>query len=224
MTKLRSAVLIDELHFGPRTYSSIRVGEPIQSHDGIFRVPVFDERSFLWNLIELHPELSMLHFTVSQSTPGKDAGFRDRLVESLVNRGHAIRTPYSYANRRVRDAVPVFLASGALKRFLEDPSSSVAEAERAAGDSKPSAPAQAEQKSKPLASKLAPKITGDAYQVFFIDDIGDATALSEPLATHEEAVQWEKDYWKAYFEEHPGTVLYFCSSEVRSVFVPKETP
>lgn len=116
----------------------------------------------------------------------------------------------------------MLLASGALKRFLEDPSSSVAEAEHAAGVSKPSAPAQPEEKSEPLASKLAPKLTGDAYQVFFIDDIGDATALSEPIATREDAVQWEKDYWKAYFEEHPGAVLYFCSSEVRSVFVPEE--
>lgn len=37
------------------------------------------------------------------------------------------------------------------------------------------------------------------------------------------AVNREKDYWTAYFEKHPGTTLYFCGSEVRSVFIPKET-
>lgn len=75
---------IDELHFGPRTYSPIRVGEPIQSHEGVFRVPGFDERSFLWNLIELHPELSMLPFTVASNRSHK-LGMSSEAISDLLS-------------------------------------------------------------------------------------------------------------------------------------------
>lgn len=211
MNELRSEVLIDELRVATRVYPDIRIGEPVRSPDGVTRVPFFSGRSFLWNLIELRDDLSPLHFIVSQSTP--DRSVWTQLIAKLVERGHAVETPYSYKSRSVRDAVPVLLASGALKRFLEDPTG-------VSASSEPTAEREPAQKQPQPQSPG--KVTGDAFQVFFIDDLGDATALSDPMATRAEAVQWEERYWEDYFKRNPGTVLYFCSSEVRSVFIPED--
>ena len=209
MNELRSEVLIDELRVASRVYPDIRIGEPVRSPDGVTRVPFFSGRSFLWNLIELREDLSPFHFTVVQTAP--DRSVWGQVIAKLIDRGHAVETPYSYKNRRVQEAVPVLLASGALKRFLEDPIEIIATSE----PTTESTPAQ--KKPQP-----AGKVTGDAFQVFFIDDLGDATALSDPIATREEAVQWEERYWEDYFKRNPGTVLYFCSSEVRSIFIPED--
>lgn len=209
MNELRSEVLIDELRVASRVYPDIRIGEPVRSPDGVTLVPFFSGRSFLWKLIELRDDLSPLHFIVSQSTP--DRSVWTQLIAKLVERGHAVETPYSYKSRGAKEAIPVLLASGELKRFLEDPT----------GASAPSGPEAA---SEPAQKQSQPtgRITGDAFQVFFIDDLGDATALSDPIATREEAVQWEEHYWEDYFRRNPGTVLYFCSSEVRSVFISED--
>lgn len=238
MNQLKSAVLFAELIINGRSYKDIHAESPEASmpfrgvQSSLLRLPFFDGRGvYIGNLMVIHPELPdfsvSLSPTIFNSRPnGSD---QKAAIAELIGSELVSRTDYSY-EPVLGLGTPLFRAKGALHDHIErtlheyfSTTNATSEKTDPLTNSIPELAPAVEEKSKPLASKLAPKITGDAYQVFFIDDLGDATALSDPIATKEEAVQWEKDYWKAYFEKHPGTTLYFCSSEVRSVFIPKET-